>query len=275
MRRILIRIMLFVTLLVAAPAKMALALSVEDEVAQVAAQYAATVDMRLNVPEAEQHAYAVRLRSALEDAGWRDLPPQFFLLVDRSPLVQAAFVYWLGAARAWRFVGASPVSTGYAGGYEYFITPLGVFEHTLANPDFRAEGTRNALGVRGYGVRGMRVYDFGWVEGERTWDRRGRSLMRLQLHATDPELLEGRLGRARSKGCIRIPTTLNLLIDRRGLLDADYAQALREGRQLWVLRTDRQPVTQAGRFLVIIDSAREARPAWAPWPPRRQKIPAE
>ena len=52
----------------------------------------------------------------------------------------------------------------------------------------RAEGTRNALGIRGYGERGMRVYDFGWVMGDRGWGTGGRSAMRLQMHATDPSL---------------------------------------------------------------------------------------
>jgi hypothetical protein len=164
-------------------------------------------------------------------------------------------------------VGASPVSTGYPGGYEYFITPLGVFEHTPAIMDFRAEGTRNAYGIRGYGIRGMRVFDFGWADAERTWDTRGRSPMRLQMHATDPDILENQLGRPRSKGCIRIPATLNVLIDRRGVLDAEYERAVRQGRHLWVLRPDRQPVASAGKYLVIVDSQRKDRPPWSPLPP--------
>jgi hypothetical protein len=168
-------------------------------------------------------------------------------------------------------IGASPAATGHAGGFEYFITPLGVFEHTLANMDFRAEGTYNKLGIRGYGVRGMRVYDFGWVEGERTWDKRGRSPMRLQVHATDPDLLEPHLGRPRSKGCIRIPATLNTFIDRHGLLDAEYEQAAKQGRHLWVLLPDRQRVTAPGKYLVVIDSGRSQRPPWSPAPPWPQK----
>ena len=56
----------------------------------------------------------------------------------------------------------------------------------------RARGT--SLGIRGYGVKGMRVFDFGWVTGERTWGDGGLSPMRLQLHSTDPDVLEPRLG---------------------------------------------------------------------------------
>lgn len=37
--------------------------------------------------------------------------------------------------------------TGRVRALPYFLTPLGVFAHSLANPDFRAEGTRNALGI--------------------------------------------------------------------------------------------------------------------------------
>jgi len=141
--------------------------------------------------------------------------------------------------------------------------------------DFRAEGTRNEKGIRGYGARGLRVFDFGWVQAERTWGSRGRSLMRLQVHATDPDRLENQLGRPRSKGCIRIPASLNRFLDHYGLLDAEYEQAIREGKQLWVLRPDREPVARAGKYLVIVDSGRNDRPAWSPWPPRRDGTPAK
>ena len=42
-------------------------------------------------------------------------------------------------------------------------------KHSLANMDFRAEGTFNDNGIRGYGRKGMRVFDFGWVVSERGW----------------------------------------------------------------------------------------------------------
>lgn len=160
-------------------------------------------------------------------------------------------------------IGASPVATGRPGEYEHFLTPLGVFAHSLANPDFRAEGTRNALGIRGYGRKGMRVYDFGWVEAERTWGPRGEGLMRLQVHSTDPEFLEPLLGRWHSKGCIRVAARLNSFIDRHGLLDADYDAALGAGHRLWVLRADREPTPWAGRWLVVVESERVERPAWS------------
>ena len=219
--------------------------------------------MRLEVPQAEQHTYAQALQRSLAQAGLHELSPQYVLLVDRSAAVQAAFIYWLASDGVAHFVGAAPASTGRPGAYDHFYTPLGVFAHSLANMDFRAEGTRNAQGVRGYGIKGMRVYDFGWVEAERGWGPPGKGIMRLQAHATDPDLLEKHLGRARSKGCIRIPATLNTFIDRYGLLDADYEVAVKEGRHLWVLRPDREPTPWPGRYLVVIDLGRTARPDWS------------
>jgi len=227
------------------------------------------VDLRLDVPPQEQAGYAKRLEDALAQAAVDDPRPQYFVLIDRSPQVQAGFIYWRSPQGAWQLIGASPVSTGRPGEFEHFLTPRGVFAHSTANMDFRAEGTRNALGVLGYGRKGMRVYDFGWVGAERTWGAGGNGVMRLQMHATDPELLEPRLGAWRSKGCIRIPASLNLFIDRYGLLDADYEAAARAGERPWVLRPDREPTPWPGRWLVVIDSQRGARPAWSPGPAAR------
>jgi len=234
--------------------------------------FAAEVDMRLEVPAAEQERYARRLAAALAEAGVvaPSVPAaEYFALVDRSPRVQAVFLYWRSAQGSWQFIGASPVSTGLPGEFEHFLTPLGVFEHTPANPDFRAEGTRNELGFRGYGREGMRVYDFGWVSGERTWDFGGEGKLRLQMHATDPERLEPRLGERHSEGCIRIPATLNTFLDRHGILDAGYEARAREGRAPRVLRADREPTTSPGRWLVVVDSQRRTRPAWSPRPQAR------
>jgi hypothetical protein len=234
--------------------------------ADLAALFVREVNRRLSVPSDEQADYARRLNEALAQASLSGLAPQYFVVVDRSPPVQAAFIYWRSSNGDGHFIGASPVSTGRPGAFDYFVTPLGVFEHTPAHGDFRAEGTRNKFGVRGYGVRGMRVYDFGWVLGERGWGPPGRSPMRLQMHATDPDLLEHRLGVIHSKGCVRIPATLNLFIDRYGLLDAEYELKASIGARPWVLRADRTPVASPGRYLVVVDSARKSRPAWSPLP---------
>jgi len=234
-----------------------------DGAAAIVAQFERDVDRRLEVPAAAQADYLQLLAAALNAAGLADLGAQHIVLVDRSPQVQALFIVLRTSEGSWRWIGATPVSTGRAGGFEHFLTPLGVFAHSLDNPDFRAEGTFNANLIRGYGARGMRVFDFGWVVANRTWGRGGRSPMRLQMHATDPVRLEPRLGRAESKGCIRIPAALNVFIDRHGLLDADYEQALARGEPIWVLRADRRPTLWPGRYLVVVDSGATTRPPWS------------
>ncbi|WP_174999908.1 hypothetical protein [Burkholderia lata] len=234
------------------------------------------VTRRLNVPASEQRAYGERLQKALADADLGDLAGEYVAMVDRAPNVQALFIYFRATpANAWMMIGASPVGTGLPGKYDHFLTPLGVFHHSPDTMDFRAEGTTNENGIRGYGRRDMRIYDFGWVDGERGWGKGGVSPMRFQMHATDPERLESLLGIRHSKGCVRIPASLNTFFDRHGLLDDDYQARVEAGKSLWVLRRDRDITPIAGRYLVVIDSARKTRPAWSPLPGRKawSKVP--
>jgi hypothetical protein len=241
---------------------------------QMVALYAATVDKRLDIPDEEVIAYANLAIAALNPLNNLTQPPangsrpQFVLLIDKSPKVQAAMLFLIGAAnnRSAQLIGASPVSTGRPGDYDYFETPLGVFAHSLANLDFRAEGSKNSYGIRGYGSKGMRVYDFGWQAAKKTWGNFQISTMRLQMHATDPVFLEPRLGSVQSKGCIRIPASLNRLLDRYGVLDADYDIAVAQGRSFWVLDPQRVSTPWSGRYLIVVESSREQRPAWSPAP---------
>lgn len=218
--------------------------------------FVAEVDRRLAPGAQEVIEWRGLLQRAFAVAGVAVPDGQFVLMVDRAPHAQAAVLWWLppqGGFDAARVVGASPVSTGRASGYDHFETPLGVFPHTLANPDFRAEGTPNAQGICGYGARGMRVFDFGWQRGWRGWGGGGWGQMRLQVHATDPQRLEPRLGTQQSKGCIRIAASLNRFLDRHGVLDADYDAAVARGESFWVLRSDRLMTPWAGRWLVVVD----------------------
>ena len=236
----------------AAPAAVPLAIEFEQAVAS-----------QLRPPPDVVAGYATRLQGALDGAGVRIERPRFVALVDRSPKVQALLLLWGSAGMVWRLVGAAPASTGLPGRYEHFATPLGVYDHSVANPDYRAEGTKNEFGIRGYGRKGARVYDFGWVPAVKGWGNGAMSVMRLQMHATDPDYLEQRLGTAQSKGCIRIPAALNEFIDRYGVLDEDYQEETDAGRRLWVLRGDRIPTPWAGRYLVVVDSMSSERPDWS------------
>jgi hypothetical protein len=228
--------------------------------------YKDQVASKLKVPPNEARRYGQLALDSLADAGIELEAPQYIALVDRSPNVQAIFVFWIAEGLPPELIGASPVSTGRGGEYDHFQTPLGVFEHTPSNPDFRAEGTRNENGIRGYGLAGMRVFDFGWQQAERLWGRGGTSTMRLQMHATDPDWLEPRLGSVQSKGCIRIPASLNRLLDQFGVLDAGYLKAQSESGPMWVVPATQTPVDDGGRYLVIVDTQRQHRPAWSPAP---------
>lgn len=235
----------------------------------LASEFEQAVVPQLRPPQDVVVSYATLLQGALDSAGVRIERPQFVALVDRSPKVQAVLLLWGSASTVWRLVGAAPVSTGLPGRYEHFATPLGVFEHSVNNPDYRAEGTKNRFGIRGYGRKGTRVYDFGWTRAAKGWGNGAISVMRLQMHATDPDRLEQRLGTAQSKGCIRIPASLNEFIDRHGVLDEDYQEKIDEGRRLWVLRGDRTSTPWSGRYLVVVDSMSSERPDWSVPPAAR------
>ncbi len=234
--------------------------------ADVASQYRLQVDKRLELPAEERRRYVQLAEATLQGAAAAPVRAQWLFVVDRSPWVQAGLLYWRSATADYVFAGASPVSTGRPGEFDHFDTPLGVFPHTVANPDFRAEGTFNENGIRGYGIKGMRVFDFGWQRVPKGWGDGTVIEMRLQMHATDPDALESRLGSAQSKGCIRIPATLNRFLDHYAILDAEYEEHLGAGRKQWVLRENREPVSDPGHFLVIIDSGRSDRPDWSPAP---------
>jgi hypothetical protein len=233
---------------------------------RLATLYHEQIDRLLSVPEEEQAQYATLLSDTLTREGLGSIPAQYVVVVDRNVRVQAAMIFWKSEQGAFYFIGASPASTGQPGRFEHFQTPAGVYDHTLDNPDFRAEGTRNENGILGYGRKGMRVYDFGWVTTPKGWGDRNAGVMRLQLHSTDPDLLESRLGSEQSKGCIRIPASLNVFIDHYGLLDGHYEQAMAAGQKFWVLSPLREPTPWSGRYLVVVDTARQTRPSWSPRP---------
>lgn len=236
-----------------------------ESAAELREIYQKTIDRQLALPADEQQNYIELLRHELQLAGLDKLSAQYLLLLDRNAKVQVVMIFWLSAEGQLEFIGASPASSGMKGGFEYFETPLGVFDHGTANLDFRAEGTKNSKGILGYGIKGMRIYDFGWVTARKTWTE-GTGKMRLQIHATDPDYLEPRLGSVQSKGCIRIPATLNRLIDHYGILDAGYESAGDGEKNRWLLMPDRETGPWSGRYLVIVDSARSVRPGWSPLP---------
>ena len=110
----------------------------------LASEFEQAVAPQLRPPPDVVASYATRLQGALDSAGVRIERPQFVALVDRSPRVQALLLLWGSAGTVWRLVGAAPVSTGLPGRYEHFATPLGVFDHSVNNPDYRCPFGRRA-----------------------------------------------------------------------------------------------------------------------------------
>jgi len=199
----------------------------------------------------------VRAQIAIAASGQAIDAPQLVFVVDRNPAVQEALIMLARPVGPWVIIGGTRVSTGQPGRHGYFITPTGVFLHTADILDFREEGTFNKSGIRGLGLKGMRVWDFGWQTATKGWRSDGESgPIRLLLHATDPDQLERRIGRQASQGCIRVPAAMNLFLDRHGVLDVDYEHAAQADiRYRALLLPGRVASPLAGRILVVIDSS--------------------
>ncbi len=183
--------------------------------------------------------------------------PQFFLLVDRNHDVQKAFLaFYDSVEKKVTIIGGEKISTGNPKRRGYFETPIGIFENKPANMSYRALGTKNKLGWRGFGAKGSRVWDLGW---QRTVRERGEPMdIRLLVHATDPEFGEQRLGTIQSKGCIRVTSRFNKFLDYYGILDREYETST---KAKYVLLANRSPVSFAGKFIVVIDSKEFRKPA--------------
>lgn len=205
----------------------------EFEIASASAQLRAS--LLTEVPHAivdiagDDRAWIDRAKVAIRTASFAIERPQLLVVADRNPSVQQLRIVLARPDAAWQVIGGSKVSTGQAGRRGYFITPTGVFPHTDAILDYRALGTFNENHIRGLGLAGMRVWDFGWQTAERGWHaERDLADIRLLMHATDPDYLEQRLGRPASQGCVRVPAAMNRFLDIHGVLDADYERAARD-----------------------------------------------
>ena len=230
---------------------------VEAELQYLQVAFAQEVPFVRAITSGHDDDQVARAQVAFTSSGLAIDTPQLILVVDRNPAVQEAVIMLARPVGSWIIVGGTPVSTGQAGRRDHYITPTGVFTHTADILDYRAEGTFNKNGIRGLGVKGMRVWDFGWQLAAKGWRSDGeRGPIRMLLHATDPDRLEARIGRPASQGCIRIPAAMNLFLDGHGVLNADYEHAaLDDARFRAVLRPGRIASTLAGRILLIVDSS--------------------
>lgn len=192
--------------------------------------------------------------------GFQPDRPQLVVVVDRSPRVQGVAVLMAMPDGEWKMIGGAHVSTGSTGRYDHYVTPRGVFHITGAILGYRAEGTLNGYGIRGLGGKGMRVWDFGWQRARKGWaeevGKPDSTLIRLEMHATDPDKLEQRIGHPASQGCIRIPTVMNRFLDLHGVLDAEYeSAAVTDIKFRSLLLANRTPSPLAGNTLIVTDSS--------------------
>lgn len=229
----------------------------EAEALKLAHDFVQEVPSAQFVPTAYKTEWIHLTRQQLNLFGYVVRRPQVIVVVDRNPHVQRlCLVLALPHTDQWQIIGSTRISTGRTGRKHYYITPTGVFTNTVNRLGYRALGTKNQNGIMGNGVKGMRVWDFGWQMAEKGWlPNHEKGLMRLEMHATDPVYLEHRLGHVASAGCIRIPSALDVFIDRHGLLDADYEhQAAIDRRFKAVLRSDRIPSPISGLAVVVVDT---------------------
>jgi hypothetical protein len=200
-------------------------------------RYQALVDRQLQVPDNEVLIYGGLAES--EMAGQREtlVGPQYMLVVDSCPSVQAAFLFWRLLPGRYELIGASPASTGNPEQAGCMQTPQGVFAQA------EVEYARRLT---------SRVYDFG-MHRARKGATGGFAPLRLQARAaTGPT--GALLGTPQSDGCILLPPGLVAFLDQFGVLDA-----ARNG----ALTPSGEALPFAGRYLVVVDSERDERPEWA------------
>lgn len=201
-----------------------------------------------NLTEEEQKEFIAKL----ENSNYQDklTISQYFVASDRNPKKQnAALVFWDNENKNFEVYGYTKVSTGSVR-IKHFFTPLGWFENITSNGSYRAQGTKNENGIRGYGNKGMRVWDFGWTPSSSGVVKNLNIDIRFQMHATDPNFLESRLGRPDSQGCLRVHSTFNKFLDNYGIIDKNY-----ESENYWVLNKKRTPAQNAGSWLYIFDTS--------------------
>jgi hypothetical protein len=199
-------------------------------------QYARDVRQRLHVPADEVRLYGSIAEAKLCNLGHEVLEPQYLLVIDRNPCVQAGFLFWRLLPGSYDLIGASPVSAG----------------------ALRLDRVRDAQAlfaqVNGATGRGRRrVFDFGWQGGEGLAPPDAHC--RLQVRAAGGGA-ERRLGAPCPDSCILLPASLIGFLDEYGVLDEGAGG-----------RTQRHLLPYRGHHLLIVDSERDERPAWSPAPP--------
>ena len=206
---------------------------------ELARRYAAVVDRQLRMPDNEVLIYGGLAETELAAFAGSLSGPQYMLVVDSCPSVQAAFLFWRLLPGRYELIGASPASTGNPEQAGCVQTPQGVFAQ--ADVEFGRKMT-------------SRVYDFGRQRTRRRGGVRGEvSELRLQARAATGAT-GALLGRVQSDGCILLPPGMVAFLDQFGVLDQGRRDAVTPAGE---------SLPFAGRYLVVVDSERDERPEWA------------
>jgi hypothetical protein len=204
---------------------------------ELAVRFEAAVAQKLQVPKNESWIYASLTEAELANHREIAADPQYVLVVDSCPVVQAAFLFWRLLPRRYELVGAAPASTGSPLRPGCLETPCGVFPQASVSDAGRAFASR--------------VYDFGT---QRARKAPGGEYAALHLQA---RAALGRhralLGTAQSDGRVLLPPSLVAFLDMHGVLDARRGAVTAAG----------DIVPFAGQYLVVVDSERDERPEWA------------
>lgn len=206
--------------------------------------YRREVRQRLHVPRDEVRLYGGISELELFSTNQELLAPQYLLVVDRNPHVQAAFLFWRLVAGSYELVGASPVSTGREP-VDALDAVRGLLEEVAA-----ADGACAQAPAHTCRSGDLRVYDFGWPPLHARPVRRD---LRVQVRGADGAAAQ-RLGSPCADDCILLPPSLVTFLDEYGVLD--------EGSG----RPQRHVLPFRGRYLLLVDSERDERPAWSPLP---------
>ena len=76
--------------------------------------------------------------------------------------------------------------------------------------------------------------------------------IRLQAHATDPDILEPLLGQRASKGCVRMSGSLNSFLERHSFLQSENVAG--KGLKDYDLKIEKFPAKTL-RLLAVVDSS--------------------
>jgi hypothetical protein len=201
-------------------------------------QYARDVTPRLHLPADEVRLYCSIAEWQMCGNARDMLDPQYLLVIDRNPNVQAALLVWRLWSGSYELVGASPVAAG--------TTPL---DSAQSAQDLLVQVGANRRRGR------SRVYEF-----EPVGAPHGGAAPRVELRSAPPGG-EDSLGAPCPDGCIQLPASLVAFLDEYGILDQDAPG-----------RAQRHVLPCRGRHLLLVDSERDERPAWSPAPMREPRV---